>query len=401
MNEVDLLELVQRIMPLPTAPFHEGLVAAEVRAVADDLKSVRVDEDPFGNLHLLYDGLPAASRRDPNLIITAHMDHPGLVFDERVSSRDIIFRKLGGVREDFARGAKVVIYPSDRDPAQQPVTGRITGYFEPSEDKPSRRRSGPAGGRSGVGSFRVRVAQPAAEALGPGSFAMWDLEPFELRGRRLRGRACDDLAGVSVGLAVLHELGRLEAPIRVGLLLTRAEEIGFGGMIAAASEHHLRRRSIYINIECSSCKAGAPLGDGPVIRIGDSGWIFDPVVSAGLVTVADELRKESAGSDRRFRFQRRLMDGGMCEASALSSAGIQTGAVALPLRNYHNQGKRRLRPEVVHLDDALSLVDLLVRAATKPGGLRAACRSATKNLERMMNTRYKQSAKRLLEQELE
>ena len=397
MDEADLLELAQRIMALPTAPFHEGLVAAEVRAVADDLKSVRVDEDPFGNLHLLYDGLQEASRRAPNLIITAHMDHPGLVFAERVSSRDIIFHKLGGVRDDFARGAKVVIYPSDRDPDRQPVAGRITAYLEHSENTPSHRRGGMVGRGGGVGAFRVRVAQTAAETLGPGSFAMWDLEPFELRGRRLRGRACDDLAGVSVGLGVLRELGRLEAPIRVGLLLTRAEEIGFGGMIAAARERHLIRRSIHINIECSSCKAGAPLGDGPVIRVGDRGWIFDPLISGGLVTVADELRKESADSDRRFRFQRRLMDGGMCEASALSSAGIQTGAVALPLRNYHNQGKKRLQPEVVHLDDALGLVDLLVRAATRPGGLRAACRSAVKNMDRMMNTRYKQSVKKLLE----
>ena len=344
MDEADLLELAQRIMALPTAPFHEGLVAAEVRAVADDLKSVRVDEDPFGNLHLLYDGLQEASRRAPNLIITAHMDHPGLVFAERVSSRDIIFHKLGGVRDDFARGAKVVIYPSDRDPDRQPVAGRITAYLEHSENTPSRRRGGMVGRGSGVGAFRVRVAQTAAETLGPGSFAMWDLEPFELRGRRLRGRACDDLAGVSVGLGVLRELGRLEAPIRVGLLLTRAEEIGFGGMIAAARERHLIRRSIHINIECSSCKAGAPLGDGPVIRVGDRGWIFDPLISGGLVTVADELRKESADSDRRFRFQRRLMDGGMCEASALSSAGIQTGAVALPLRNYHNQGRSDCGP---------------------------------------------------------
>jgi endoglucanase len=381
MKETDFLDLAQQIMPLPTAPFHEGSVAEAIRQFADQIDSLSISSDSFGNLHLLYDGLAPRSRRPPALVLTAHMDHPGLAFAGRTSQRDLLFEKLGGVQPDFARGARVRIYTVDRTSDSEFLKGKITAYIEDPKDSAH---------------FRVRMDELSeAEAVGPGSFAMWDLEPFELRGRLLRGRACDDLAGVTVALSVLRELDHLNAPLRVGLLLTRAEEVGFAGMIAAAVEKHLDRRAIYLNIECSSCTAGAPLGDGPVIRVGDRSWIFDSEVTAGLCSIAEELSREPTSGDSPFRYQRRLMDGGMCEATALARAGVRTGAVALPLSNYHNHGKKRLRPEAVDLDDALSLSRLLVAAITRSGGLTGCSRAAGRKVDQSMRARYRRYAARL------
>ena len=57
------------------------------------------------------------------------------------------------------------------------------------------------------------------------------------------------------------------------------------------------------------------------------------------------------------------MDGGTCEATVLSRAGVPTAAVALPLANYHNTGRRGVRREAIDLDDAEHLVELLTRVA--------------------------------------
>ena len=223
---------------------------------------------------------------------------------------------------------------------------------------------------------------------------MWDIVPFRRRGRRLHGRACDDLAGVTVGLSVLDQLRNRRAKTNVGLLLTRAEEIGFDGMIGALGGNLIQREAIYVNIECSSVAAGAVMGAGPVIRIGDRQSVFDPEVLGGLVTIAAEMNHRTP---RSLPYQRLLMDTGSCEATALMRAGLKTGAVALPLGNYHNRGEKELLPEIVDLDDALNLVRLLVAAATHPDGLLGASQRSERKAGKAMKQRLSRSKQRLKE----
>jgi len=51
----------------------EARVRAQIRALLEDLPSITVVEDPFGNLIVLYQGSDAPAR----FAFTAHMDHPG------------------------------------------------------------------------------------------------------------------------------------------------------------------------------------------------------------------------------------------------------------------------------------------------------------------------------------
>ena len=60
-----------------------------------------------------------------------------------------------------------------------------------------------------------------------------------------------------------------------------------------------------------------------------------------------------------FFFQRKLMDGGACEATPLVDFGYTTGAVAIPLDNYHNDGVNKLKAEIVDLRDVQNLITLL------------------------------------------
>jgi putative aminopeptidase FrvX len=368
-----LCDTVCRLLPLPTAPYHEHHIAAEIRRYASE-RGLAVEADEFGNLMLRTPGATPSG-----LCLTAHMDHPALGFGVRESTRDIFFEKLGGVPTQLTRNARVVLY--NTTPAQglpEPVgRGSVTAFLEeglPGSDTPC-----PA--------FRVRVDDdiPNDDSVGE-LFAVLDLPPFTLDGNIVTGIACDDLVGVCVALATVDRC-RAQG-VGVSVLLTRAEETGFGGMLAAVRAGGLPADDIYINIECSSCRAGAPLGDGPVIRVGDRRWIFDAGVTEALTTCADELAGDG------FRVQRRLMDGGVCEATPLSRSGRRTGAVALPLDNYHNNGGDRLRTEAVHLQDGENLVALLTHFAQKPGA-RAVVDDSVQALDDRLASRGQQQLDRL------
>lgn len=378
MDEQLFLDIARPIMSLPTAPFHEHFVVQAIQNFATRCSHIELTSDPLGNLLLLYDGRQKRSSKDDYLIATAHLDHPGLAWTERLSRQEFAFEKLGGVENALACKSRVRIFSLDLQANQRAIRGEIIGFIEGDEDRPL--------------AFRVRVNSKAeADRLGPDCFAMWDLRAWDQRGRRLHCRACDDLGGVAVGLSYLDELARHRVPVRAGLLLTRAEEVGFGGMTGAVKGKHLDENAFYINIECSSIRAGAVLGQGPVVRVGDFMWVFDPYITGGLVEVARRLIQEQPG----FRFQRKLMDSGSCEATVLMSAGYRTGAVALPLDNYHNIGTDKLKPEIIHLDDALNLVDLLVHLAGQPGGVARTVREATVSLNRHFAQRFKHHGPRL------
>ena len=367
--EKRFLHLARRLMSLPTAPFREQFVKEAVSSRAAEL-DLEVLTDAVGNLLLVYDG-DRDSGHTPRVIFTAHMDHPGLLYSRPLSPREHLFELAGNANTDLAKRAEVDIYDPAGTADQTPVRGVIVSYAEPEGGRPV---------------FSVRISKADAELLTSASFAMWRLPVLRKQGRRLRGRACDDLAGVTAALAVLSELRQTRSGVCAGLLLTRAEETGFGGMMAAARSDWLPRAPLYLNIECSSWRAGATLGAGPVIRLGDRISVFDPGISAGLVAIAEGEVDGPCGA--KLPYQRKLMDGGACEATVLSMAGFQVGAVALPLDHYHNWGRKRLRPEAIDIDDAVALVRLLGRVAVCQEGVAEIGKGAQRSIERQLEARY-------------
>jgi endoglucanase len=77
-----------------------------------------------------------------------------------------------------------------------------------------------------------------------------------------------------------------------------------------------------------------------------------------MTTLAQEL----STSDQLFKYQRKLMDGGVTEATAYDLYGYETGAACIALGNYHNAGAQgRVAAETVHLGDLEGLVRLFGR----------------------------------------
>jgi putative aminopeptidase FrvX len=200
-----------------------------------------------------------------------------------------------------------------------------------------------------------RAKNPATRDFGP--FAMWDLPAFEVRGKKIYSRACDDLIGCATILAMFKELEHAGVEASCYGLFTRAEEVGFVGAIHMAKEQSIPLDTTIISLETSS-QLGGPvkMGDGVIIRLGDRTGIFDSITSAQLLTLAKE---------REIPYQRALMQGGTCEATAYQLYGYRTAGLCMALGNYHNCGpKETIASEYVSIDDVMAMVQLCTVAAS-------------------------------------
>ncbi len=356
--ERDLLALTG----LPTAAGREGRVVAWVRAWAAYRPHLTVREDRHGNLLLQRGG---AAEGMP-IIFTAHMDHPAFVVTS-VDGDTVGAEFRGGVYLPFFEGTGVRLWRGD---AERPQVGTVEGARE-----------------AEGGGFKTATVSFAGELdAEPGDVVTWDLaasrvegegeEGGERGGRRLLAPACDDLAAVAAALAALDALtggesgsgsgggsgpgGEAGGPdIRV--LLTRAEEVGFIGAIGACTSGIIPPNARLIALENSKSFAESPLGNGPIVRVGDATSTFDPALTFAVGQVARRLAQHD-DSTGAFKWQRKLMPGGTCEASAYQALGHTATCVCLPLQNYHNMNDDtgRIDHESISLDDFHGLVHLLI-----------------------------------------
>ncbi|MGQ0722816.1 MAG: hypothetical protein ACT4PE_14795 [Candidatus Eiseniibacteriota bacterium] len=346
-SEVRWLRIAERLLSRPTAPCLEHGPADEVRRFAARRPSLRLSEDRYGSLLVKYPGRgrPAS----PPLVLVAHLDHPGFVVESVRGSRvRLAFR--GGVRLRHAR------------------PGTRLDFFRPGTDRPVGRgvlvsASARGARRPGMlGSGTARVTRGVAEA---GGFTMWDFPGFSRRAGRIVSRCLDDLLGAAAALAVLDELHRRRPRgAQVWGYFTRAEEIGLFGALAGIRAGVIPRDARVLSLETSRALGHAPPGNGVIVRVGDATSVFDPTLAEVMCAAARQL----AAADPGFRWQRKLMDGGTCEASAFCAAGYRAGGLALPLENYHNMkgldgGAKGIGPERIRESDFLSEVRLLVRLA--------------------------------------
>lgn len=311
---------------------------------------------------------------EPPVLFTAHLDHPGFTVVEIDGDRDLTLEFLGGVHKHYFPGARVRLYPAEPDDARDPVDATITTTEDP--DPPERR-------------YRTARAQAGAplDHVKPGDIAVWDLpEPRTDEGGLFHARACDDLAALAAALDALDRVAGTDAASRAAILCTRAEEVGFIGAIAACKLGTIPQGARVIALENSRAYDDSPLGAGPIVRVGDRLSTFSPTLNAAVARVAQSLTGEQepdAGrpaitADLRFKWQRKLMPGGACEATAYHAFGHEATCVCLPLGNYHNMADldryeadikasreptARIAPEFISTADYDGLVDLLAACA--------------------------------------
>ncbi len=333
------LEHLRELGARPAVPFQEDGPSEYIRAkLAEADLPVRVDE--FGNVIARYSRGAASDM--PPLALVAHMDHPGFEVT-RADGEDVAARALGGVpAASLHKPTRVLVVTGDGR--------RIAAETE---------RLGTDGDRA------VSLRSEDIEAIGQGMAVVFDLPDFELDGELILMRALDDLAGCAATLSVMENLSESNERACVFGVFTRAEEGGLFGARLMAEAGTLPAETLVVSIEASPVIAGVAQGDGPVIRTGDALTTFDMEAESVLQSAARALAKR----DPAFKYQRRLMSGGVCEATAFSAAGYSVTGMAFPLGNYHNattsipDADGGVGAEYIRLSDFLGGVDLLAEAA--------------------------------------
>ena len=268
------------------------------------------------------------------VLAVAHMDHPAFVITS-VDGRVAEFEFRGGVNPEYFDDAKIEV-------VSRPGGSGMVTTFDP---------------QTYTGLARITGDVRA------GDIAMWKMGKPRTRKDIFAAPACDDLAGCAAALAALDRVRGKTEFRHFGVMLTRAEEVGLIGAIYAAKNQTIPTDARVFSVETSRTLPTAPIGAGPIIRTGDRSTVFDRELTNRISRAV-----EATG----LKHQRKLMDGGGCEATAFGVYGYQVAGLCVPLGYHHNRGnlddfEKGLAPPVpmyeeISLSDFHGLVDLLVTA---------------------------------------
>lgn len=351
-----LQKIFRDVLSLPTAPFYEDAVAAYIRTFARR-RRIPAHADRYGNVVLHY---KHGDQPEP-VALTAHMDHPGCEIVDG-GGRDLTARWLGACDPRHFPGGRVTIVSGGDE-----ISGRAVSPL--GDDKV----------------FSLRAARPLPQP--DGAYGYWRLRPVAFDGDVIRTKGADNLASCAAILAVMDRLRREKANADLLGVFTRAEEVGLLGAGGIVRARTVPRQVPIIVLETSKALPGAEIGGGPVIRVGDAMSVFDPRVEYAIHSTARDLGK----TKRNFIFQRQLMSGGVCEATLYVLYNMVVGALAFPLGNYHNMGRRWPKEEFISASDAVHMVDLCHALAVDPPV------GETRNpMKKRFSASFKSRGKRLL-----
>jgi len=317
MNKKSLFQLLS----IPTAPYREQLVIGWVKK---ELVKHRIPffQDELGNLVLgvatpqEYRLVLSQKTTEPLRIFIAHMDHPGFHGVRWNQSRELEVRWFGGSPRNALVGAKVWL-ASEKGWSGEARIKKATLH--------------PKGTHLKTAVLRLDKDEcdlEATQLFGGFSFRapVWENSGI------FYTKAADDLVGCFAVLETAKKVCNQSSKKFIGLL-TRAEEVGFVGCVAhveKGSWKEAKRPLLVVSLETSRTLPGALVGKGPVVRLGDRASLFTPSAVEVLTQVAQKKLKG--------RFQRRIMDGGTCEATVAVAHQIPAVGISIPLGNYHNQG---------------------------------------------------------------
>lgn len=326
------------ITAIPTAAGQEWRVVQWIEKWAKKQSGISLKKDKFGNLLLTQ---TKKSAKKP-ICITAHLDHPAFVVRKQLDEQHLEMEFRGGVNDAYFVGAKVEVFDNN----DNSYFGMIQS-LEP-KAKPFKR-------------VVVKLQKSLAGFLLEGDVARWRFKPPFIKGDLLHAPACDDLAGVAAAISALDKIKTLKGLGHVSVLLTRAEEIGFVGAIAAAKNKTVPKTSRLLCLETSRSFSESPIGGGAILRVGDKTSVFGPELTNAISQIMHAQKK--------FAWQRKLMPGGTCESTAFCNYGYLSTCLCLALGNYHNMHDidgvlqknkpAKVAPEIISVKDYHGLVKML------------------------------------------
>ena len=345
-NEISILK---HLMEIPSTSFYEASVSNYIQNFLDSL-GLKFQCDQFGNIICRYTS--GNIKNTSPIALIAHMDHPGIELIERLNGHPDKFlgTALGGVPFAIFNQTFPVLIINN------------LGERIPALSSPLNESQNP--GPDGKSALSIQT-QGSKDFTLPVQ-VIFDVPEFHSTDEIILGRALDDLAGCSAILSTMEYLVSNQKNADVFGVFTRAEETGLIGARLLARNKTIPIDSVIISIEASPLIPGVSQGDGPIIRTGDALTTFDSTAEIILSEAAKSLQKE----DTSFVFQRHLMSGGACEATAFAQEGYKVTGIALPLANWHNatsdlrDPKGDIGAEHISKFDYVNAIKLIKRAST-------------------------------------
>lgn len=306
--------------------------------------------------HLEAAGLPCVADTYGNSIATvnpggatsvmllAHIDTVGLMVKRIDDSALVCVSEIGGLDPLALIGQHVLVMS---DPPVHGVIGRRPMHLEDDDEKPPK-----------LYDLRVDVGasdRDELERLVPiGTPIVFEPRVDTLMDNRIAATGLDDRIGAWCVAEAAKRLAKSDKlKVRVHVVASVQEETGLHGAHMAAEQlrpHLAVGVDVTFSIDTSDLEkdryGGMALGKGAVVAIGGSSH---PTVVRGLL---------HAAADAKVPIQREAVPNsdGCIEADAIfrTCGGVLTGAIGIPVRYMHTP------VEVVQLDDAEAVVDLLV-----------------------------------------
>jgi endoglucanase len=325
--------LIQKLVESTGPSGYESGVREVIKTILG-LPAEALQVDALGNLIVRKGSRQSNGLR---IMLAAHMDEIGVIATYIEQEGFIRFTNIGGVRAAnciggrvrFVNGVQGVIYMDRTE-----HTDRI-----PTLDK-----------------LYIDVGATSREncPIKVSDMGVFD-RPFLDLGDRLASKAMDDRIGVAVLVEVIHRLN--QSPHEVVFVFSTQEEVGLRGATTAA--YHIDP-DLGISVDVTmtgdtpkALKMEVGLGNGPAIKVRDSGMLSDPRVVQVMIDAAAR-----AG----LPYQLEVLEGGTTDARAmqLTRAGVPSGCVSIPCRYVHSQS------EMVSLKDVENAVQLLVELLSQP-----------------------------------
>lgn len=326
-------KLTETFSPSGSEDAIREVIRAEIRSSVDELSV-----DALGNL--IAHKAPtktASAEKSKRIMLAAHMDEIGLMATHIDENGFIRFTSIGGVRAGGLIGSRVRFLDG------QAGVIHIDRLADGSK-APTMEQCFIDVGASSEADCPVKVGDVCAFE-----------RPFMDLGRRLVAKSMDDRIGCVVLIGTLRALRSTLHDLY--FVFTTQEEIGTRG--ASTSAFGVDPAvGIAVDVTLTgdtprSARMAVSLGDGPAIKVKDSGMLSDPRIVEWMVKAAEKSK---------IPYQREVLDGGSTDARAiqLARAGVPAGCISVPCRYVHSPS------EMVDYEDVQNCIRLLTALLSAP-----------------------------------
>ncbi|MFN7181419.1 MAG: hypothetical protein ACK4NF_01905 [Planctomycetota bacterium] len=330
-NEIE--HILKNILSTPTSPFRENLVIKQITEYLNNL-GAEITLTKHNNLI----GKLGRKTGKRNLYFISHMDHPGFLVQEEHSQK-VILKVMGGVpvvAKNLKSIVEIDILTGERfiHPVKRLIKKQKKLYIE---------------------------VIPTKKVKSENIFTL-HLKDYIKKDNTIYAHRIDDLGGCAAQICALFFLTKYKRDIDVNLhfVFTRAEEVGFIGLVSLIKNGYLSRKDYYISCETSKCIPPIQFGKGVVLRLGDRAGLFEHQLTNALLNYYQKKILLD-----KYPIQRALLDGGTCEATPLVVNNYLCSGFACPLGNYHNLNEKSntIDEEFIDISDFTSYVNTIIETS--------------------------------------